>query len=216
MRVIDDHAEKTGKKVMFAFNITADMDTMMRNHDIVLAAGGTCVMIDMVPVGLVAVEYLRRHTQLPIHAHRAGWGMMTRHPQLGMDFVAFQKFFRLAGVDHVHVNGLKSKFYESDESVIASARECLTPMLGGYTVMPVFSSGQWAGQAPETYRVLGSTDLIYLAGGGIMAHPGGPAAGVRSLQQGWDAAMKNIPLEDYAHSHEELRQAIEMYSGLRV
>ena len=51
----------------------------------------------------------------------------------------------------MHVNGLRNKFCESDESVIASARECLTPMFeppaAPCVVMPVFSSGQWAGQA---------------------------------------------------------------------
>jgi ribulose-bisphosphate carboxylase large chain len=128
--------------------------------------------------------------------------------------VAFQKFFRLAGVDHLHVNGLRNKFCESDESVTASARACLTPMLGGYTVMPVFSSGQWAGQAPDTYAALGSTDLLYLAGGGIMAHPDGPAAGVASLREAWEAALAGIPLEDYARTHSALRRALEHYGAL--
>jgi len=80
--------------------------------------------------------------------------------------------------------------------------------------MPVFSSGQWAGQAHDTYAALGSVDLIFLAGGGIVAHPGGPGAGVRSIQQGWEAALKGISLMDYAHSHWELQQAIDMYEGL--
>ena len=97
------------------------------------------------------------------------------------------------GVDHLHVNGLRNKFCESDESVIASARECLTPMFPkpgpGFEIMPVFSSGQSARQAADTYNALGSTDLIYACGGGIMAHPGGIAAGVRSVRQAWEAAV---------------------------
>ena len=52
---------------------------------------------------------------------------------------------------------------------------CLEPMLGGYSVMPVVSSGQWGGQAPETFRQTKTLDVMYLAGGGIIAHPGGPA-----------------------------------------
>ena len=39
-------------------------------------------------------------------------------------------------------------------------------------------------------------DLIYACGGGIMGHPMGVAAGVRSLQQAWEAAAANIPLAD--------------------
>jgi len=48
----------------------------------------------------------------------------------------------------------------------------------GCEVMPVFSSGQWAGQAEGTWQRLGSADLIFACGGGIMGHPGGIGAGV--------------------------------------
>jgi len=208
-RVINDHAERTGKRVLYAYNISGDLDEMRRGHDAVLQAGGSCVMVSVIAVGLSGVVALRQHSQLPIHAHRNSWGALTRHPWLGFDFRAYQKFWRLAGVDHLHVNGIRNKFSESDESVIASARECLTPMLGGYTVMPVFSSGQTAAQAPDTYRSLGSVDLMYLAGGGIMAHPGGPAAGVASLIEAWEAAVQGIDLADYARSHRALREALE-------
>jgi ribulose-bisphosphate carboxylase large chain len=213
MRVVNDHAERTGKKVMVAFNITDEIDEMLRHHDTVLGAGGTCVMVSLLSVGLSGVAHLRRHSQLPIHGHRNGWGALTRHPYLGFDYRAFQKFWRLAGVDQLHVNGLRNKFTESDESVIASARECLTPMLGGYVAMPVFSSGQWAGQAPATYQALGSVDLMHLAGGGIMAHRSGPAAGVASLIQAWEAAVAGTPLDEYAAAHSELRQAIEKFGA---
>jgi ribulose-bisphosphate carboxylase large chain len=36
---------------------------------------------------------------------------------------------------------------------------------------------------------LGSTDLIFAAGGGILAHADGPAAGVAELRAAWDAAI---------------------------
>ncbi len=171
-------------------------------------------MVSLNSVGLTGFSYLRRHCQLPIHAHRNCWGIYYRSPYLGMSYLAYQKFWRLAGADQMHVNGLRNKFCEADESVIASARACLTPMLGGYTVLPVFSSGQWAGQAPDTYNALGSVDLMYLAGGGIMAHPAGPAAGVVSLRQAWEAAMAGQTLEVYANDHLELQQAIEKYGNI--
>jgi ribulose-bisphosphate carboxylase large chain len=216
MRVIDAHASRTGRKAMFAFNITGDIDEMLRRHDHVAASGGTCIMVSMNSIGLPAMVHLRRHSALPVHAHRNGWGMLTRAPLLGMSYVAFQKFWRLAGVDHMHVNGLRNKFCESDDSVIASARECLTPMFAGAgrgcEVMPVFSSGQWAGQAEETWKRLNSTDLIYACGGGIMAHPGGIAAGVASIRQAWDAAVAGVPLADAVRSNQELRQAVEMFA----
>lgn len=214
MRVVNDHAQRTGKKLMYAFNITGEVDEMKRHHDLVLAAGGTCVMVSLNSTGLPATARLRRDCALPIHGHRNGWGMLTRHPALGMSFVAMQKLWRLAGADHLHTNGLRNKFFEADDSVVASARACLSPMFGGRAAMPVLSSGQWAGQAPDTYRRLDSVDLLYLCGGGILAHAGGPAAGVASIRQAWEAALEGRTLEEAAAVHPELRQAIETYSSV--
>jgi ribulose-bisphosphate carboxylase large chain len=217
LNVLNRHWDRTGKRVMYAANLTGDIDQMLRRHDHIIANRGTCMMVSMNSIGLPAMKLLRAHSQLVIHGHRNGWGMLGRSPAIGMSFVAFQKLWRLAGIDHTHVNGLRNKFCESDESVVASARACLTPMFSppnpGCEVMPVFSSGQSARQAPDTFKALGSTDLIYAAGGGIMAHPGGPAAGVRSLRQAWEAATLDIPLATYAASHPELRAALDLFGS---
>jgi ribulose-bisphosphate carboxylase large chain len=212
MRVVNDHADRTGKKVMVAFNVTGDIDAMLRGHDTVMAHGGTCIMVNLISVGLAGVIALRRHSALPIHGHRAGWGMLTRHPLLGMEYSAFQKLFRWAGADQLHVNGIRNKFCETDESVIRSARACLTPLAGTpHVALPVFSSGQTAEQAPDTFAALGSVDLMYLAGGGIMAHPFGAAAGVRAIQQAWDAAARGVALADAAREQPELAAALERF-----
>lgn len=214
MGVINDVAAKTGKKVMYAFNITGEIDEMRKRHDLVVEHGGTCVMVSLNSIGLPGLVEVRRYCQLPIHAHRNGWGAMSRHPMLGFSYVAWQKFWRLAGADHMHVNGLQNKFCEDDESVMASARACLTPMFADKPCisMPVFSSGQSALQAPDTYKLLGSNDLIYAAGGGIMAHPGGPAEGFKSLQQAWEAAKQGVSLSEYAKTHQALSVALRTFA----
>jgi ribulose-bisphosphate carboxylase large chain len=191
MRVVNDHAGRTGKKVMVAFNLTGEIDQMRRRHDLVLAEGGTCVMASINSVGLAGMIDLGRHTQLPVHAHRNGWGVLNRHPALGWDYTAWHKIWRLAGADHMHVNGIGNKFSETDDSVVKSAKAALTPMFAHKPciAMPVFSSGQTPAQAAPTWRALGSTDLIFAAGGGILAHPDGPAAGVTDLRAAWDAAI---------------------------
>lgn len=213
MRAINDHAQKTGKKVMYAFNLTDEVDEMRRHHDKVLAAGGTCIMLSVNSLGTSAVAHVRKHSQLPIHAHRNGWGMFTRSPVLGVEYVAYQKLWRIAGIDHFHCNGLRNKFWEPDESVIRSARALMTPLWPGkpWTAMPVLSSAQWAGQAPDTYRALQTTDVMYLCGGGIFGHPAGISAGVKSVIQSWEAALAGRTLEDYAKDHPELKQALGQY-----
>ena len=215
MRVIRDAAERTGRKVMYAFNLTGEVDEMRARHDFVLAEGGTCVMASIHSIGLAGFSALRAHARLPIHAHRNGWGYLSRHPMLGWSYVAWQKIWRLAGADHMHVNGLRNKFCEPDDSVIASARACFTPLLPGKPclAMPVFSSGQTVAQVADTWRLLGSADLIHAAGGGIMAHPGGVAAGVASLRQAWEAAIAGIALNQHARTHGELCAAMQRHGA---
>ena len=239
MRIINAHADRTGKKVMYAFNISDELDAMQRHYDKVASAGGTCAMISLNSVGLSGAKKICDNGALAIHGHRNGWGMLNRHPLLGIEFPAYQKLWRLAGVDQLHVNGLANKFWESDDSVVRSIEACLKPLFGGSIglgapasgtacsegetpravpeagapILPVVSSGQWGGQAPETFRRTKTVDLLYLAGGGIMAHPDGPAAGVRSLQKWWAAAVEGLTMEQAAAKYPELKQSLEKFGN---
>lgn len=213
MRVVNEHLQRTGKRVMIAFNLTDDLDAMHRHYDKILSAGGCCCMMSLNWVGQAGVKQLADRGQLVVHGHRNGWGMLSRHPLLGMSFAAYQMIWRLAGVDQLHVNGIANKFCETDDSVVASIEACRAPIPNQRTLLPVVSSGQTGLQAPETYRRVQSTDLLYLAGGGILAHPLGPAAGVMSLRQAWQAAVDGVPLLDFARTHPELRGTLEKFGS---
>jgi ribulose-bisphosphate carboxylase large chain len=213
IRVINDHAQRTGKKAMYAFNVSDELDAMQRHYDKVVASGGTCAMLSLNSVGLVAVKRICDRGQLAIHGHRNGWGMLNRHPLLGMEFPAYQKLWRLAGVDQLHVNGIANKFWESDDSVVRSIAACLAPTPLGKPLLPVVSSGQWGGQAPETWRRTQTTDLLYMAGGGIQAHPDGPAAGVRSLQLWWEAAVEGLSYADAIAKYPALAQSAAKFGS---
>ncbi|MBS1512890.1 MAG: ribulose-bisphosphate carboxylase large subunit family protein [Bacteroidetes bacterium] len=213
MKVINAHADATGKKVMYAFNLSGEVDEMLHRYDKIVQSGGTCAMVSINSVGLSAVKKIGDQKQLAIHGHRNGWGMLTRHPLLGIDFKAYQKLWRLAGVDQLHVNGIQNKFWESDDSVVRSIEACLAPMYHHNTVLPVVSSGQWGGQAFETYRRTKTVDLLYMAGGGIMAHPMGAAAGVTALQQAWKAAVDGLSLEAAAKQYPGFKKSVEKFGS---
>lgn len=213
MDVVRRHEDRTGKKVMIAFNITDETDAMRRHADLVAREGGTCVMASLNWCGFSAVETLRRSTDLALHGHRNGYGAFSRHPLLGISFQAYQVLWRLAGVDHMHVHGLQGKFAQEDEEVVSSAKDCVTPLTDGADdrVMPAFSSGQWAGTAQPTWDAIGHADLLFMAGGGILAHPGGPAAGVASIRQAWEAVASGTALDKAASEHPELAQALAFF-----
>ncbi|NJM31169.1 MAG: ribulose 1,5-bisphosphate carboxylase [Rhizobiales bacterium] len=216
MPLILDREQKTGKKAMYAWGISAtDPDGMIRNHDIVLKHGGNCAVININSIGMGAMAFLRKRSGLVLHAHRNGWDILTRHPGLGMDFKVWQQFWRLLGVDQFQINGIRVKYWEPDESFVASFKAIATPLFSkDDCLLPVVGSGQWGGQAPDTYDRTGRTvDLMYLCGGGIVSHPGGAGAGVRAVRQAWEAAVQGIALQDYAKSHPELAQSIATFAG---
>ncbi|MEP3046141.1 MAG: 3-oxo-isoapionate-4-phosphate decarboxylase OiaX [Roseibium sp.] len=211
MPIILDHEQKTGKKVMYAFGISsADPDVMMRNHDCVVEAGGNAAVININSIGYGGMTFLRKRSQLCLHAHRNGWDILTRHPGLGMEFRAYQKIWRLLGVDQFQINGIRAKYWEPDDSFVKSFHDVATPVFSQEDCpLPVVCSGQWGGQAVETYRRTGrSLDLMYLGGGGIHGHPMGAAAGVRAIRQAWKAAELDVELDIYAKDHPELASAL--------
>jgi ribulose-bisphosphate carboxylase large chain len=205
------HADRKGKRVMYAFNITDELDAMQRHYEKVVAAGGTAVMVSLNAAGLAAVKRICDHGALAVYGHRSGWGMFNRHALLGVEFTAYQKIWRLAGVDQIDVNGIANNFWESDDSVTQSIQACLTPLLGGYPILPVIGSGQTGLQAPETWRRTHTIDLLYMAGAGILAHPGGPRGGVAAIKQAWQAAVGEHDLREYAATHAELAQSLAKF-----
>ena len=213
MRAVNAAADKTGKKTMVAFNLTGEIDEMRRRHDLVRDCGGTCVMVNLTGVGMSGMIDIGRHTELPIHAHRAGWGALTRDPLLGWSYPAWSKLWRLAGADHMHVNGFDNKFTESNESVAASVASLKDPLFGNSPMcaVPVFSSGQTVRQAAATLNAAGSPDVLVTAGGGIIAHPDGVTEGVKAMRQAYDAAMQGVDVDVYAKEYHELTAALAAF-----
>lgn len=216
MAKVRDFRQRSGRDILVAFNISDETDAMRRHAELIKAEGGNCAMVSLNWCGLGALQSLRNSTDLIIHGHRNGFGSMGRHPFLGFGSQAYQTLYRLTGIDHLHVHGIGGKFCDFAEEVAGSGRDCLRPLTdngpSSDRVMPVFSSGQWAGNIAMTYEALQqSSDFLFLAGGGILAHPDGPTAGVVSMKQGWQAINAGVTLEEYASSHSELRHAMDFF-----
>jgi 3-oxoisoapionate-4-phosphate decarboxylase len=111
-----------------------------------------------------------------------------------------------------------AKYWEPDESFVQSFNDLAQPIFADNDrPLPVVCFGQWGGQAPETWRRTGKTlDLIYLCGGGVVAHPAGPASGVLAVQHAWQTAVAGVSLEDYAMDHSELGQSLVKFGGAAV
>jgi ribulose-bisphosphate carboxylase large chain len=216
MARVRDFRQRSGRDVIIAFNISNETDAMRRHAEMIRKEGGNCVMVSLNWCGLAALQTLRNSTDLIIHGHRNGYGSMGRHPLLGFGTKAYQTLYRLTGIDHLHVHGIGGKFCNFTDEVTESGRHCLSPLSNGGPssdrVMPVFSSGQWAGNVATSYDALQcSCDFLFLAGGGILAHPDGPTAGVISLRQAWEAIVLGKSVEQHGADHSELNHALSFF-----
>lgn len=215
MGVIREVADRTGKKTMYAFNVTGDLDDMRRATDLIVEHEGTCAMAAIPWIGLPALAELRRHTDLVIHGHRGGYAALDRSPSVGVSYRVLQKLARLCGADHLHVGGIDSKFWEDNKSVVGNVEDLASNNLPGAPVLPAVSSAQSAATAATTHALLGSRDLLILAGGGIHGHPGGVADGVQSLREAWRAVAEGKDPADVAASGSPLDVALRTFGGLR-
>ena len=215
MAAVRAHRDTTGKHVIVALNISDEHEAMLCHAELLQREGGACAMVSLNWTGPSSVQALRRHSDLILHGHRNGYGMWARHPALGVAFQPYAALWRLTGVDHMHVHGLAGKFAQDDEEVRSSAHDCLQPLTDpadtADVVMPAFSSGQWAGTLAPTLDALPSGDLLFMCGGGILAHPQGPAAGVRSVRLAWAAWRDGVPLAQAAAAAPELQAALQTF-----
>lgn len=56
------------------------------------------------------MAFLRKRSTLCLHARRNGWDLLTRHLGLGFEFRAWQKIWRLLGVDQFQINGIGARY----------------------------------------------------------------------------------------------------------
>ena len=216
-------AEKeTGEKKAYLVNCTAETEEMLKRIKFVEEHGGNYVMLDILTLGWAALQTARNHSKLPIHAHRAGHAMFDRTGKQGMSMEIIAQFARMIGVDTLHIGAVYGKMSGGKDEVLHIEREIEQPFTKKtqkylqqkwYNIKPVFgvaSGGVYPGIVPKIIEAMGN-DIVIQAGGGIHGHPKGTRAGAKAMRQAIDATLKKIPLEKYAESHQELKEALEYW-----
>jgi len=207
-----DKAENlTGEKKVYMVNITAETEEMLRRAAFVEEQGGEYAMVDILTCGWSALQTLRnRDLGLVIHAHRAGHAAFTRNPRHGISMRVIAKAVRILGLDQLHIGAVVGKMSEKKKEVLENCNVLKEEMYGLKPVLPVASGGLYPGLVPSLISIFGK-DFVIQAGGGIHGHSGGTVSGARAMRQALEAAMRNIPLSEYAKSHQELRIALKLW-----
>ena len=211
--------EETGERTLYTVNVYRQpaQDVRYRparrgrrgqRHDGQLPGGG--------PAGHAGAGRGRRAINVPILAHMDCAGAVVRVALLAASssHLVLGKLPRLAGADVVVFPAPygKAPFLKGTLPAVCR-RHDLSHARPQADHAHALGRHHPADGARRCVADLGP-DIMIGSGGGVHAHPMGPAAGARAFRQAIDATMQGIPLEEYAKDHQELAVAMGIWTGV--
>lgn len=213
MEVVEEVYQETGKRVLYFPNITDRQDRMLDKAKRAIELGAEGLMLNVHSSGYGTLGALAENPELnvPLLAHPCFAGAMYLGEDTGLSsHLVHGKFMRLDGADIVVYNSAYGKVPSVRERYVRVAQTLQSPFHHLKPTFPSPCAGIHPGIIPTMMKDLGS-DIVIGAGAGMHAHPMGLEAGVKALNQAAEAAMNNIPLEEYAKEHIELKAAIDLW-----
>ncbi len=227
MKVVDKVEKETGRKVLYSTNITDKVSRMVERVDYLKEHGWKIAMLDVYILGLSALMEIKEELDragIAIHGHRAGYAAHERG-NFGVSFYIYAKFYRLIGVDQLHVGTGVGKMeggilhVKRIQEIVAERKGEAKEYLGSLEfewarhikpVLPIASGGIDPTRIPALIELFGR-DVNIQAGGGVHGHPRGTYYGAMAMRQAVEAVMNRTSLEEYAKNHNELREALKTW-----
>jgi 2,3-diketo-5-methylthiopentyl-1-phosphate enolase len=210
MEAADRATSETGEKKIYTIGICDGYPDILEHANKVQDLGGNGLLINYLPAGLSMLRAIAedKSIKLPILAHMDFAGVWYQDPWSGVaSNLTLGKIPRICGADSIVLPAPYGKAVVVDERFFMNIKELTYPLQKIKPTMPMPSGGITAGMIEKTVKDCG-IDIMIGSGGGVHAHVDGPRAGARSLRQAIDAAVKGIPVKEYAKDHEELAKAI--------
>lgn len=216
LEALDKAKSETGKKCLFALNITDKVDKMLEIADEAVSAGANCLLINYITAGFDVLRMIAENENInvPILAHPTMARAFVRPDYIGITYPVIKKFVRLCGADITILSSAYGKMYQPIREYFWSIHTLRDPLYGLKSTLPALSGGVYPGLATQHVKDAG-IDIMMIAGGGVLGHPSGARAGIKAMLQASVAAAKGIPLEEAAKEHEELRLAIKKWGIFR-
>jgi ribulose 1,5-bisphosphate carboxylase large subunit-like protein len=176
-------AEKeTGKKTIYAPNISFRPEYMKEYARKAIAAGASALMMNIVYVGMTAVQMIAEDPEfnVPIYVHRAGHDFFTRN-EVGIAMPVMTKFFRLSGADIMSVGPVFGGL-ETKETVKKTYEAVNADMYGINKSLAVVSRSS-KDIVQGTVDWLQTKNVMFLADGGIYNGPEGITATTKEMKE---------------------------------
>ncbi|WP_018130250.1 2,3-diketo-5-methylthiopentyl-1-phosphate enolase [Effusibacillus pohliae] len=215
LRAAERAAAETGKKVLYAANLTGPVTEIADKAKRAVNAGANALLLNVLAYGYDVLHRLAADPEIrvPIMAHPALAGALYPSPQYGISApLVLGKLMRLAGADLVLYPSPYGSVAMERAETLAIANELRREQAGWKRSFPVPSAGIHPGLVPRLYEDLGN-DQVINAGGGIHGHPDGSAAGGRAFVAAIEAAVNGKSLTEAATSSPELAKALALWGG---
>ena len=212
-RAAEKAYKETGKKVLYIPNITDRQDRMFDKAHKVIDMGVEALMVNVHATGYGTLGALAEDDSInvPLLAHPCYSGTSYMGSDTGMSsHIIHGKFMRLEGADMVVYNCAYGKVPSLVDRYVRIAQSLLSDFHGLKPTFPSPAAGMHPGMVPQVMDDLGP-DIIIGAGASMHAHPMGLKGGVAALNQAAEAWKLNIPLEEYAGDHPELKASIDRW-----
>jgi ribulose-bisphosphate carboxylase large chain len=210
MEALDKVREETGRRVLYAVNITSDVDEIIDRADTAIEHGANCVMIDALALGLSCIRMLSEDASiaLPIHVHGTAQVAFTLDTSYATTNPALGKLTRLLGGDQLQIDA--ARMGKAPAGELRAYRDVLLGQWNGYRgVIPTFEGAIHLRSVRSMIETMGG-DVAIVADDALSRCPEGGLW--KALRQAMDAAKDGVPLDTYAVDHEELRIALERQS----
>ncbi len=202
--------EETGEHSLYAVNISDSTEKVRDNAYRALEYGNNCLMVNVYTTGFDTLKMLAEdpNINVPILAHVNFAGTMAASTYTGIAApLLVGKITRLAGGDF-QINGHPYGKFPVPFKVFYRCFKSFTQDWWNIKPMMYACSGGTTQMAVEKIIKNVGTDVMLAAGGGVHGHPDGSEAGAKSMRQAIDAAMQDIPMLEYAKTHEELARML--------
>jgi len=208
--------EETGEHTLYTVNVSDSLPKMFEVARRAVDGGANALMVNYLAVGFPALQALAEDPEInvPILVHMDCAGAWYESPNTGVaSHLVLGKLPRLAGADVIVFPAPYGKAPYLKDRFVYTADVMHYPLHNLKPSMPMPSGGITQSMVGTCVADLGR-DIMIGSGGGIHAHPMGPAAGARAFRQAIDATMQGIPVGEYAKEHEELAAALGIWAGV--
>lgn len=207
--------QTTGKKVLYAANLTGPVHQLIDRAKQAVEAGADCLLFNVLAFGFDVLHRLAADPDVtvPIMAHPALAGAYYPSDDYGFATpLLLGKLMRLAGADLVLFPSPYGNLALDKTEALKLAQNLVDPSVRLKRPFPVPSAGIHPGLVPQLFADFG-VDQVVNAGGGIHGHPGGATAGAKAFVDAIAATVQGRSLIEAAQDSEELSLALAKWGG---